>query len=213
MKKIISLFVLIVYATVLFAGDNTIKQTIVQYKDGKTYSFAATWFLKNDKLRLDIAHTINGKTANTVILPDVAANMLKMYVVGGKEYYAVNGNIIQPEISANKSVTITAETKKIGEYNCKKAITTLSNGNEVEFWFTEDIKFDNVAVAKLVKSYPALNALAMQKINGFVLEMTEKDARGLVVQKISFETQNAENLSDMIFVVPPDYKLYTSGTK
>lgn len=213
MKKIISLSVLVVYTVLLFAGDNTIKQTIVQYKDGKTYLFAATWFLKNDKLRLDLAHTINGKTANTVILPDVAANMLKMYVVGGKEYYAVNGNIIQPEISANKTVTITGETKKIGEYTCNKAITTLSNGNEVEFWFTEDIKFDNAAVAKLVKSYPALNALAMQKINGFVLEMTEKDARGLVVQKISFETQNTENLSDMIFVVPPDYKLYTSGTK
>ncbi len=38
------------------------------------------------------------------------------------------------------TVTLTKEKKEIAGYKCKKAIITDADGNEMEYWYTEDIK-------------------------------------------------------------------------
>lgn len=51
------------------------------------------------------------------------------------------------------TVTLTKETKEIAGYECKKAIITDADGNEMEYWYTEEISTvtteKNSAVSKL----------------------------------------------------------------
>ncbi len=57
------------------------------------------------------------------------------------------------EAEPNVDIKLTKKTKEIAGYKCKKAIITDVDGNEMEFWYTEEIKASqadmNTAVAKL----------------------------------------------------------------
>lgn len=62
-------------------------------------------------------------------------------------------------------ITLTSEEKEIAGYNCKKAIIADEEGNEVEYWYTEDIKPVSTDEKSTISKLPGL-ALQYSLDNG-----------------------------------------------
>jgi GLPGLI family protein len=97
-------------------------------------------------------------------------------------------------------VKLTAETKTIAGYACKKAvITKKANGADVtvDVYYTDDI---DVSKFKFANSIP--------EVNGLPLEFTMKN--GPMSFKMVARSVKKENIAASEFVIPADYKQVTS---
>ena len=210
MKKIIAIIYTLI-ATATMAADVSVQQKITVFNaENKQEQFQVKWSIADGNCRLEMLYTAQGSATTTVFLPKPAEQKMQMYVVGGENYFDVNSSAISANQKTISNVSFTNETKKIGEYTCNKVLVSLSDGGEVEFWYTDKINFDANKYTSLLKSNISLAALARENKIGFPLEMIERDQRGIVNQRITFESSNTNKIESTAFQVPANYKLYTS---
>lgn len=70
------------------------------------------------------------------------------------------------------TVTLTKEKKEIAGYKCKKAIITDADGNEMEYWYTEDIKTVTTDKKAAISKLPGLALQYAVDREGMVMSFT-----------------------------------------
>jgi hypothetical protein len=122
--------------TVTNAGD---KPTLANLYNGAT----TTVYLKNNNQRTDQVTTLgktatiyDGTTKTGVILKEFGAQklLIKLAQADMAEINKTNNQV---------TFTNTTETKKILDYNCKKAIGKGADGTEFTVYYTNDVEVDN----------------------------------------------------------------------
>ncbi len=88
---------------------------------------------------------------------------------------------------------VDGEKKKIANYNCKKARAILSNGKEIDIWYTKEL------------GSPGTNwSNPYSKLDGVLMEF-EIEKYGIVMRLVATKVVS-EGVSDEEFTVPSDYK-------
>lgn len=98
-------------------------------------------------------------------------------------------------------VTLTKETKKIAGYKCKKAIITDSEGNEVEYWYTEDIKTTTTDSKSPVAQLPGQALEYSTDRNGLIMSFT--------ATKVSTSLSAEDKKSKFKMEIPAGYEEMT----
>ncbi len=113
----------------------------------------------------------------------------------GKMY--IKDQFIIDSVLKNTTVDYTSETKKINDFNTKKAIVKLTNEEgeryEIEVWYSDEIG-------------PEYNARIMPYVKGFPLEVTVKDTSGEVATKVTVKSIEKGKVKEAQFLLPSGYK-------
>lgn len=78
----------------------------------------------------------------------------------------------QDEEVEEPTITYTKEKKVIAGYNCKKAIITDADGNEMEYWYTEEIKTISTDKKSAVSKLPGLALEYNMNNQGMIMSFT-----------------------------------------
>ena len=204
MQKLVLLFAMTILTSVMsFAqlAEGKISYSIDISSDDPDMAMAITMFsgssmdlyFANDLARTDIdfgammsmTTVVNNKTEEVMIL---MGGMMgdKAVLTNSKEME------IDQEDTPEMTVTLTKEKKTIMGYKCKKAIITDEDGNEMEYWYTEEISTittdKNSAMAKL----PGLALEYSVDQNGMLMSFTataveQKLDAATIAEKLSME--------------------------
>lgn len=100
-----------------------------------------------------------GSIANTTTIMDLNTKKMLTLTSGMMGRNAIQGTIPEPDESDKKGeeednfkIRLTSETKQIIGLNAKKAIVTVDNGKEFDFWYTDDIGTNLKGQAMIQKS-------------------------------------------------------------
>lgn len=90
------------------------------------------------------------------------------------------------------TVTLTKEKKEIAGYKCKKAIITDADGNEMEYWYTEDIKTVTTDKKAAISKLPGLALQYAVDREGMMMSFTAKTVetsldKETIKEKLSLE--------------------------
>lgn len=90
------------------------------------------------------------------------------------------------------TVTLTKEKKEIAGYKCKKAIITDADGNEMEYWYTEDIKTVTTDKKAAISKLPGLALKYAVDREGMMMSFTAKSVetsldKETIKEKLSLE--------------------------
>lgn len=99
------------------------------------------------------------------------------------------------------NITITNETKKIAGYKCKKAIITDEDGDEMEYWFTEEIKTVTTDNKSAISKLPGLALQYTVNKNEMLMSFTATKVETKLDAKIRKEKFTME--------IPEDYEEMT----
>jgi GLPGLI family protein len=147
---------------------------------------------------------IDNKGDKTIELGNINGGLYKNYT---EKTYLNESNIFGKEFLIKDKIEqniwkITKETKKIGEYNCKKA-TTIINGKAIEAWFTDKISISNgpsnfgglpgliLELKAEMKTYVAIKIEQLQTTYTFV-----KPSKGKIVTQKVYDKTLEETLND-----------------
>jgi GLPGLI family protein len=165
MKKKIFINLLLIFSSASLFAQKTISEGIISYNisiqdSGKAAtrldSAVTIVYLKGDLSRTDMINSLGSETTifdakndKAVILKQY--NGQKLMITLTKEnwndkYDKYNGILFQP----------TADTKKIGGYDCKKVIAHLKNGTTFYVYYASDITIVNKEYNPIFKDLPGL---------------------------------------------------------
>lgn len=188
-----------------FGFEGTVKQSVTNF-NGSGSNAQMTWYIGASACRIDMTIIDKElKANNTVLLMNPAGQSMAMYETSGageKVYYQMNASAVSGE-AMNIGVTRTAETKKIGGYNCEKWTIVNASGS-YDVWITKDIDFNAAQYKDFFKGSLEIQALAQQGVKGFpMLTESHNGANASVTEKVTPGALPAGTLS-----VPAEYKLY-----
>ena len=128
----------------------------------------------------------------TVILNSETGDVLTLMNVMGQKYATkTSSNDVKEE--DKPEIEYTEETKEISGYNCKKALVTDKNGNEIEVYYTKDI---DVKVSS-----------AVDGIDGFPMQVTVVNDMFTMTQTVT-KVENGK-VKKIKMEVPSDYEVKT----
>ena len=190
----------------------------------------ATYWLSGKNARVDEADTasyiINGETGamymlnhknktSTLIEPDAIGNLIRSQ--GGDDSAAIAQAKGMMEMMKVKAVvTPTDETKKIGDYNCKKWIYNIEiamTTTTTEAWVSDEVPIDINQFMRLSQSMKAFlpgfedAAKELEKMGGFIVSSTtEASFMGVDIKTSSnlLSVEETDTPADF-FTVPEGY--------
>ena len=128
------------------------KPQAADFLDGAT----TTVFLKGNKSRSEMVSALG--TQATII--DEAKNAIVILKDYGTQKYLINLTPANWTDMNSKyqgiKYTLTADTKQILGYNCKKAVGTLADGTPLNVWYTPDVLVDNKNFSIMGQTLPGL---------------------------------------------------------
>ncbi len=110
------------------------------------------------------------------------------------------------------TVIYTEEAKKIGGYNCKKALIVtdkILQKDTMIVWYNPEIKFENVSSTGSMSGIPMMrmgggNNTSFEKVNGFVMMYERKMPRGRVMEVKVTKIELEKDIADKEFELPKD---------
>lgn len=154
------------------------------------------WF-KGDKMKMKMPMGM-GMESTVLVMKDqvyLLMNLMgdKMAIKSSKEDMAK----MSKSQKENKVKQLLNETKSIAGFECKKAIMSAGNGEEMVVWYTDKIKSSSSWYYQ------------MEGLNGFPLEFS-MNTGGMDVRMIAQEVK-LDDLKDDMFVVPEGYRIMTQA--
>ncbi len=214
MKKIITLFLIILSSSFVFAQKKLTEGKLVfdiTYPDAdldaNTLAMMpteSTIYFKGQMSRAEIKMQMGNTVAITDGKEGVTTTLMDM--MGNKMAIKFTKEDIEKEKKKNGNekpdVKITDETKTIAGYLCKKAVITTKNSNDktttMNIWFTKDIAAPN-SMRSGASNYEGLDGFMMEfetKMNSLTMKMTCRSAEQTTVE-------------NSMFVIPEGYKTMT----
>lgn len=216
MKKTISIFVLVLTTTIVFAAKGIIlTQKYVTGNSGQQIS--VTWFITDSQCKLKMQFSDKDVNTTTYFIPDLKSNRLLTYSDGPtpagvtNTYYSLPVQNIQSHVETS-TVQRTGETKSINGFNCEKIIASTANGS-TEMWVTKDLSVAFYKFASFFKSSSELKALSENKITGVPLASVTKNISGNTSTAYELVSVVSSEISDSEFVIPSEYKSAEESAK
>ena len=183
--------------TITTTTDNPDMQMVIGMMDGSKMEM----YFSKDKTRSQMSM---GALMNVTTISDNQTGDVVMLMDGMNGKSAIKSNTADMKAdsdSSNFKITLVDESKKILGYNCKKAISTDSEGYESIYWYTNDL-----VIAKKGQAY--LNA----SVPGFPLEFDIYN-NGIKMTMIAstFEEKIDKSLVKNLFdmTIPADFPTIT----
>lgn len=213
MKKLVLLFAVTILTSVMsFAQmeEGHISYSIDVSSDEEGMEMAVMMFngstldlyFANDKARTDM--DMGTMMSMTTIMDNKSGEILMLMggMMGSKAVKTSTDEMkIDEEEEPEVDIKLTKEKKTIAGYKCKKAIITDADGNEMVYWYTEDIK---VATTD--------SKSAASKLPGQALEYS-MDNQGLVMSFTATEVETSLSADDkkskFSMAVPDGYEEMT----
>jgi hypothetical protein len=211
-KQSLKLAVLLVplLASASFAGIYYEQEMKVPGQTVKT-----VYYISGSKMRTETQAM--GANAITILRPDQG----KSYTLlpDNKMYMEMPIAKLSPEAEAQLQVTVTktAETKKIGDYNCTRYDITSKGmpgmppqGTTAQWWVTTDVDvLDEYAkfTEAQFRSQSTKQATEMAKLKGFPIQMVMDTPMGPATTTVT--TVKKQDVPDSMFEVPADYTKMT----
>lgn len=130
-------------------------------------------FFKDKKSRADISM---GALMTMKTITDAESEKVLLLMSGMMGNKAVTGTFADLEDEEEKKpeydVKLTDETKDIAGYTCKKGTMTDEEGNELEFWYTEEVKFESRGQSMMNDQIPGFPMEFAANQNGMVMTFT-----------------------------------------
>lgn len=206
MKRILSTFIVCLLTAVTFAQTSGKITYDMSFESDNPDMAMATSMLQGSNMVLSFMPKKSRVTVNMGMLGTVTtiSDMKKkkvlmlMEMMGNK--IASEDEINSKEIDSlqgKQEVKLAEETKDILGYLCKKAIITTADGNEIVFWYTEELKAD-------ITGQKQFNA----KIPGVVLEFSTIQNE-MTVNFIATKVEKKVDKADFSMEIPDGYILKT----
>lgn len=134
----------------------------------------------------------------TIMDNEAESGVLLMDMMGKKSAIVLDKESREKfeEDQADPEFEYFSETKKIAGYDCKKAIMTMSNGEdtvELEVYYTEDIAGSGINQMRGLKGFPLQYSTAM----------------GQFIMTLTAESVDEKKVSDEAFTIPEGYEHIT----
>ena len=158
----------------------------------------ATIYVKGDKARTEMNM---GMQTTTTIYDRKANTHVTLMEMMGNKYKIKADDSKKDEKKSDIKTNVTAETKTIAGYVCKKAVVTVTDAKgtaqNFNIWFTEEISNHMNSSSE--------NGAQFKDIKGMPLEY-EIIAQNGMTMKMSATSVSKETVADSKFVVPDGYK-------
>ncbi|NVK65247.1 MAG: DUF4412 domain-containing protein [Flavobacteriales bacterium] len=168
----------IIYDIEMTSDDPDIAMAVMMFSGSKMNLYFGDNKARTD---LDMGSVIS---MTTVVDNDTEEILILMGGMMGEKAVLTNSEEMeadQEEVEEEPTVKLTNETKEIAGYNCKKAVIIDADGNEMEYWYTEEIE-----------SISTDQKAAISKLPGLALEYAV-DREGMMM---SFKASTVETTLD-----------------
>ncbi len=213
MKKVVLLFAMTIVTSVMsFAqlAEGLISYDIEMSSDDPDMAMAVTMFsgssmdlyFANDIARTELDF---GAMMSMTTVVNNATDEIMILMGGMMGNKAVLTNSEEMKINEDETpettITLTKEKKTILGYKCKKAIITDEEGNEMEYWYTEEISTISTDKQSAIAKLPGLPLEYSVDRNGMIMSFTA------TVVKKSLDASTIEEKFSM--AIPDGYEELT----
>jgi hypothetical protein len=211
MKKIISIALLIISFTALFADKGIVVTQKFSSTDFPKASITVTWYVTETQCKMKMDFRDDKVNTTTWFIPDVANGALSSYLEGGasKIYFSLPASGARPsEMTQVFRVNLekTGETQSVSGMNCEKMLVK-TNRNTTEMWVTTDFQPAYYKFAPFFQSSMELLGLSNNNTPGFPLSSVTKDLSGKVISSSELVSVTQTDLNAADFTVPAGYQL------
>ena len=152
-----------------------------------TFSKGATMAKMDMGAMMSMTTTVNGE--------DVLILMGGM--MGNKAVKTTKSELIDSEGADIATVELVDETKEIVGYTCKKAIVTDSNDNEIEYWYTADLKLTVEGQGNANGLIPGIALAFSIDKRGMTMSYTATSVEDEISDEVSFDVSIPEGYEEM----------------
>lgn len=176
--------------------DNPEMEMAIQMMQGSTLEL----YFSDDKSRTEMSM---GSMMKITTITDAGSEEVLMLMSGMMGNKAVKSNLSDLEEEAGEqpeyNVELTDEMKEIQGYKCKKAILTDEEGNEMIFWYTEEIEVNKKGQTYLNENVP-----------GFPLEFEVSQGDMMMIMTSTGFEKKIKNIGDQFDMsIPEGYEEMT----
>jgi len=119
-------------------------------------------------------------------------------MMGNKAVKTTKGELIDSEgTNMDATVELVDETKKIAGYICKKAIITDSDDNEIEYWYTADLKLTVEGQANANGLIPGIALAFSIDKRGMTMSYTASSVEDKISDDVNFDVSIPEGYEEM----------------
>ena len=159
-------------------------------------------YFANDMARTDLSF---GSLMSMTTVMNSATEEVLILMGGMMGDKAVLTNSEEMELDEEEvedpTVTLTKEKKEILGYKCKKAIITDADGNEMDYWYTEEIKTISTDSKSTISKLPGLALEYSVDREGMMMSFTAK--------KVKTSLDEATKESKLSMEIPDGYEEMT----
>lgn len=159
-------------------------------------------YFANDMARTDLSF---GSLMSMTTVMNSATEEVLILMGGMMGEKAVLTNSEEMELDEEEvedpTVTLTKEKKEILGYKCKKAIITDADGNEMDYWYTEEIKTISTDSKSTISKLPGLALEYSVDREGMMMSFTAK--------KVKTSLDDATKESKLSMEIPDGYEEMT----
>ncbi len=219
MKNILTIVLLLVAGTGLFAAKGIVVTQKYTDPHQKGASITVTWYVTETQCKMQMRYADDKMNTTSYFIPDVTNSRLLTYSDGmapgspQKTYYTVPvQNIKGDNEFGHVTVTPTGEIKTLSGMLCEKVIVKTYTST-TEMWITKDFKADFYKFSSYFQSSFELMGLDEKGMQGVPLESVTKDNAGTIINSYQLVSATSADLNATDFTVPADYKLTGSTGK
>ena len=119
-------------------------------------------------------------------------------MMGNKAVKTTKGELIDSEgTNMDATVELVDETKKIAGYICKKAIITDSDDNEIEYWYTADLKLTVEGQGNANGLIPGIALAFSIDKRGMTMSYTASSVEDKISDDVNFDVSIPEGYEEM----------------
>lgn len=155
-------------------------------------------YFADNKARTDME--MGSMMTMTTIMDNATGEILMLMggMMGERAIKTTSEEMNVQEEEPEYTVTLTKEKKEIAGYKCKKAIVTDENGDEMVYWYTEDIKTNSTDSKSVLAQLPGQALEYGVNKNGLVMNFT--------ATKVDTSLDSAEKKSKFNMEIPQGYE-------
>ncbi|MDG1331624.1 MAG: DUF4412 domain-containing protein [Crocinitomicaceae bacterium] len=213
MKKLVVLFAVTILTSVMsFAQmkEGSVSYDIEVSSDKEEMAMAVMMmngssmdlYFSDDKARTEL--DMGSMMSMSTVVDNVSGEVLILMggMMGNKAIVTSSEEMdVKEEEAPEYTVTLTKEKKEIAGYKCKKAVVTDEDGNEMEYWYTEEIETATTDSKSAIAQLPGLALEYSTDREGLVMSFT--------ASKVETSLDNATKASKFEMTVPDGYEEMT----
>ena len=213
MKKLLALLVLTVITTVpsfaqleqghiaydieMSSDDPDMAMTVMMFQGS-----SMDLYFNENKARTDL--DMGALMSMTTVVDNETQEVLILMggMMGDKAILTSSDEMGEDSVEVEEpTIELTKETKKILGYKCKKAIITDADGNEMDYWYTEEIKAISTDENATVSKLPGLALQYTVDRDGMIMSFT--------ATKVETKLDAATIKAKLTLEIPEGYEVMT----